>query len=217
MFCADKFTSHIRNVLARITNTLITAINAKTVLPKMLVMVLEDDVIKYLEHDDYGATEMYGKVITYIEKEIQDALFKFKSFIPQKAKRPGRPQIVWICPSIHKNYGRNTLRKKFGGQLELLLRGKPFTTVLKLKQVWNTDNDNLVAPHNKQLTRDGEYALWKAIDRSISFADRVIFNQGTETFARHRPFFHTNYNTHRHTNRGGCRHDCGRRLPPPPK
>ena len=88
VFCANS-QSNTRNVLACIITTTVHAINSKLALPKMMVFVLEDDVIEYLNHNNYGASEMFGKVITYIESEIQSAISVFKTRIPHKAKKIG--------------------------------------------------------------------------------------------------------------------------------
>ena len=191
--------------------------------------MLEDDIIKFLKHDDFGATELYGKIIDYIDTVLRDTVCKFKTFLPAKAKKFGYPHFLWICPSIHKNYENNTLRKKFGGQLELQLRGRPYTTVLKLKQIWEPNNDTLVSSVSSDLTNTGQCTLWQAINKSIAFADKIVFNQASFTEARQRIQNRRSFNQNqgqrqrditredihrRHNGRRSCCHR--RRLPPPP-
>ena len=48
-FASNSSFSHERNALGRLRNNLVFAMNTKKMLPKMLVVILEDDVIKYLE------------------------------------------------------------------------------------------------------------------------------------------------------------------------
>ena len=99
--------------------------------------------------------------------------------------------------------------------MEVQLRGKPFTTVLKLKQVWDSHNENYVNEHNKQITGDGELSLWRAIDRSIWFADKVVFN-GPHDGRRNCKFNNFESCGHRH-NYNKNYNVGGRKLPPPPQ
>ena len=118
---------------------------------------------------------MYGKVITYLESEIQKSILDFKAFMPKKAKRIGCPHFVWIAPSSHSKYKNNNLRRKFANELEIQLRGKPFTTVLRFRQVWEPNNPDLILQSGNELSSIGVYKFWGAVDRSIAFADKLIF------------------------------------------
>ena len=111
-FCASRSTvttSSIKNPIARIHNALVAGMQRSATLPKMIIIILEDDILSYLDHNDYGATEMYGKIITYLESEIQKSILNFKSFMPKKAKRVGCPHFVWIAPSSNSSYANNNL------------------------------------------------------------------------------------------------------------
>ena len=207
LISSDRYQSTIHSPIARLHNSLVNAMSQHASLPKMLVIIIEDDFIKYLEHNDYGATELFGKVLNYIESELQKTILKFKRMLPPKAVKLGFPQMVWIAPSLHQNYINNTMRKKFAAELDVQLRGRPFMIILRLKHVWDQNDDRLVED-NGRLSRLGRITLWQAIDCSIAFADRILFNNTrnkTPTYRR---------------GQGNCRRSfsgCKRRLPTPPK
>ena len=90
----------VKNRIARVINTLIYAMYAKAKLPKMLLIVLEDNIIQFLKYNDYGVTEMFGRVLEFMAKNIRSIIDEFKSKIPPKAKRVEHPQIIWIVPTI---------------------------------------------------------------------------------------------------------------------
>ena len=171
-------------------------------------MILEADIIRFLDHKDYGATELFGKIISYLEKEIRELIGKFKSMIPNKAKKYKTwPQVIWIPPSMHKNYVDNNFRRKFAGEMEQIIKGKPNSSVFKIKQVWQPNNDDLVYEHNSNLSPSGERKLWLAFDRTLWFADRILFNniqafprRNTAQTRRRLPVPTSN-------NRLGCHHD----------
>ena len=101
IFCMNQQSSNMRNILARILNNVITTLNRRKYLPKMIVFLLEDDLIQYLNHNNYGATELFGKVISYLEAQLRDTLYTFKSLLPTKAKKHNWPQMIWIPPANH--------------------------------------------------------------------------------------------------------------------
>ena len=206
-FCTGRATANIRNPLVRVHNALVTGMQRTATLPKMIVVVLEDDIIRHLNHNDYGATEMFGKVISYLELQLQNSILDLKALMPRKAKRVGCPHIVWIAPSIHQRYENNNLRKKFGNELETQLRGKPYTSVLRLRQVWDPNNNAFVTTGD--LSSLGQHKLWDSIDRSIAFADRLIFGAVRERV-------HNCYECNR-ASRPTCRAFIKprKRLPPP--
>ena len=172
----ERFSTRNTSPLARIINAFISGMERKQILPKIVVIVPEDDIINYLNHNDYGVTELFGKMIDYLDTELQKAAVNFKRSLPRRAKRAGCPQFVWICPSVHHNYLNNNLRRKFAAEMDVQLRGRPFTLVFKLKQLWNTSDGRLVEEDNNRLSKLGAKTLWQAIDRSICFANRLIFN-----------------------------------------
>ena len=182
---------------------LVSVMSRKISLPKMIILVLEDDVIKHLNHNDYGATELFGKIIDHMHNEITRTITTFKKFLPARAKKLAWPQIIWMAPTTHHNYLNNTLRKKFSSEMSVQLRGRQGTMILQPKQVWDSD-DNRLVEDNHCLSKLGRNYIWQAIDKSIAFADRTLFQSYQTT--QNRPI-----QQHR------IRFQQGRRrLPPPP-
>ena len=53
-FCSSKFSDRNTNMLSRILNSLITALNSKSQLPDYLLVILDNDLIKYLGCKKFG-------------------------------------------------------------------------------------------------------------------------------------------------------------------
>ena len=165
------------NMVARIINTLNYALFQKAKLPKMMIFVLEDDVIRYLKYNDYGVTEMFGKIIDYLSKNIRKVIDDFKAILPTKAKRVELPQLVWILPTTHRNYFNNNLRKKFCQEMENIINFQRDSCTLKLRQVWDARNADFVSPTRHRITHEGTKNLWEAVDRTIRYADWKLFKE----------------------------------------
>ena len=119
-----------------------------------------------------------------MEGELRSLVNRFKSLIPQKAKKYNWPQFIWVTPSIHKNYTNNVYRRKFAGEMEQIIKGKQNAAVFTIKQVWQPNNDDLVYDHNSRLSPTGERRLWQAIDRTLWFADKILFKNITTLHRR---------------------------------
>ena len=102
------------NPISRIHNALAKTMMDSASIPKMIVVILEDDLINYINYDDYGVTALYGRILDTLSRDLSAAVNKFREFLPQRAKKDAWPQFVWILPSTHNNYERNenALRKK---------------------------------------------------------------------------------------------------------
>ena len=64
-FASTKYKSNIHNVLARIRSQLYVAIKQEKVLPKVIVFVLDDDVVQQIHFNDFGLTEVYADICKY--------------------------------------------------------------------------------------------------------------------------------------------------------
>ena len=173
--------SHTRfdssNPLARIQNNLIRALANRSEIPKYIVVVLEDDVIKFLNYNDYGVSELYGKTIDYLFRELKNITTSFKNKLPQKARRITWPFFIWLTPTTHANYSNNALRKKFGHEMDALINGtinkRQFghsgAAALKLMQLWCCDDVTLTV--DGVISERGTEKLWQAVDRTIRYTD----------------------------------------------
>ena len=179
------------NPFSRIYNGLIYAMRTMGYIPMILVIVIEDDVIRYADYNDFGVTAMYGRVITYLADEINKAINEFKSILPQKCLREDWPQMLWVMPTTHDHYhqGTNTLRKKFAHEMEAQLRHQPKMHALHVNKLWQSNNVHLVDRYSHRITPLGMANFWKDVDRMVKFVHQ-----------------HFSDFTTKHTNTQGRRH-----------
>ena len=106
-----------RNRLARIHNTLVSAMSRTGMLPRLIVIVLENDLIDFMGHNDYGVSEMYGRILNTWRATFKKQWRSSGNTYHRNPFGKDWPKFVWIMPTIHSDYCDNTLRRKFGTEM----------------------------------------------------------------------------------------------------
>ena len=109
----NAFSSHNYNQLSRLRNSLIKAINECDRLPKYILVILEDDIIRETNFADCGLAQYYERELRWLISEFRKSIDTIKDMLPNKAKSRKYPKILWISPSLHDHYANNGLRKRF--------------------------------------------------------------------------------------------------------
>ena len=168
-----------RSVMCRLVNCFINAFNTKMKIPKWIVIVMEDDLIRNLPTRNKGMTAAYKKSISWMMTEQKKAVNRFKCYLPTRAKKHMNwPMIVWITPTLHVFYHNFNQRKKCTRALRAAADDHDII-ILPLRQVWDYKNTDLFTAAQLKYTNTGLTTLWTAVDRSIKFVDqRVSRNPG---------------------------------------
>ena len=172
-----------KNMLTRVYNCLISAMRRESTVPKMVLVVLEDDLINYVAYDDFGVSALYGKLINSLAGDMRAAAAEFKKkYLPAKATKQNWPQFIWVTPSMHVNYANNTLRKKFGTEIEKMLDFFNDTHAFRYgRNDWDCDRQHLVSAETKLITNNGARRLWRAIDKIVCNANEILFSSKNVT------------------------------------
>ena len=81
-FCSSHFSDKNVNAVSRILNSFITAVNMKTLLPSYLLIVLDNDLIEFMQYKKYGVSSLCGTWIEYLAKEIVTVIDKRNNSLP---------------------------------------------------------------------------------------------------------------------------------------
>ena len=111
-------TLHGGNILNRIYNCIIRGINVQILLPKLIVIVPDSDMIKNISYDAFGLSRIYGICADYIIKCIHHLITNHKSSLPAKCSRFKYPTVLWILPPGHQSFDDNHKRAKCAKALE---------------------------------------------------------------------------------------------------
>ena len=194
----NSFTSDNPSVIGRLANLMCQAIYGKNLvissgsscpsgtskkllpLPKIIVIVLDDDIICALAHVELdGLSKPIARVLNYIMTEHERMITAFKEYLPSKSIRNDHPQILWIQSPLHDNFTNNGDRYKFNKCLEESVKFHSNVHTLMLKKVWDSKNSELF-----QLNRYTSFDLqsyWEAIDRTVRYFDSILLKKLLKT------------------------------------
>ena len=167
VFCNSKFSSATTNLLVCLQNTFVAAINKNKLLPKYIILVLDDDLIKYLNFSGPSVSQLLGNWLEWLTKQFTQAVYNRKKVLPTKAKNSTSPCIYWCLAPGHSCFSlsNNELCKKHNLCLETLLRGRSDMWVIKMKDHWNFQDSTLVK--SDSISESGLYAYWGGVDAAF--------------------------------------------------
>ena len=141
----------------------------------MVVFIMEDDLLLTLDHKQYNDRELstiYNQWVNWLLNEVRKIMGAHVDYLPLKSRR--RTHIVWILPSKHCNYQNSRQRKLMGDCLLKISKLHEDNMALELKQIWDPDDFSLFYAEQNRFTNDRLNIFWRAVDRTIRFADAVI-------------------------------------------
>ena len=117
-FCNSRFSSSNTNMIARLQNTLATGFNKSKdkVLPSYIVVVLDDDLITYLDFKHEGAATLLGTWVEWLVAAFAELLESRLQQLTDKSKDQKQPVFFyWVTAPLHHQFSkeRNNLRVKF--------------------------------------------------------------------------------------------------------
>ena len=87
------------NVLNRLVNLLIMAIGEETLLPKAIIIDLDDDIMDELNHYTTGITISIGKMIEWLMNQIHNIITGYNEKLPSKSRKFKYPTVLWTFDS----------------------------------------------------------------------------------------------------------------------
>ena len=155
------------NLISRIRNVLVSALNQQDMAPKLIIFTLDDDMIKFLDYEKYGASIALGKIMDSLIENINDILKCRKEQLPKKATQ--NTHVIWIGAPLHQDFSdiENTLRVKLNACMESIIKQFPNMSFLQPRKGWLVDNHRMMK--NDSYTVEGARIYWRAVDAAIKF------------------------------------------------
>ena len=115
--------------------------------------------------------DFYTQVLDSLFKEICNTIDEYKKLLPEKAKRPHIPHVLWIAPPTHKFFKTMSNEDRSRFQSCLINAVKPYKsmTVLKMVKFWDSDNEQLFHRSSYRFSSEGLKNYWLSIDSAIRF------------------------------------------------
>ena len=176
-FANSKYISTDQNMLSRLRNLMVKAISDQILFPKYIVIVLDDDLIKFLNHEGYGITKSLGWLINNLMIEYDRLIETQKEYLSYKSKKSSHPILIWIEAPLHNEFDNNSEHLKFNKCLQEKSLFRRNMVSLHLKKVWDPSNKNYYLGHSQRFTTAGMDAYWTAIDRTIKYSDTILYKK----------------------------------------
>ena len=176
----------MRSGLARIVNALTEGFNKKDRLPTYIVLIIDRDMIKFMNFFNYGINQMLRDGLHYISRQLQRMIHTRMEDLT--SKRPGAilasPRIIWVKminrPKMDfhpEGTFNNTiaLRAKFNDMIDEVIPAYEKTHVVSISSVM----DNVVQNFTSlgELTPAGKSVYWKELDHHCKKIDRTPYKK----------------------------------------
>ena len=168
------------STISRIRNALVHGINKVGLLPKLVAIVPDDDIINFLNYSEEGISKSLGRVLDWIMREHNRITESYKEMLPLRAKRANYPQFIWIQAPTHDNFTNNLMRLKFNNAISSSVQFNENTWSLQLKKVWDSHCHSLYNKEDQKFTIDGIKSYWDAVDKTLHFADTILLKNPKE-------------------------------------
>ena len=163
------------DTLVRLVNCVIKGLNETAKLPRFIVVIPDQDIVKYVDCSGKSATIMLGAAIHWLITEMLKAVNSKKDELMRR--RPGavvlstEPKFVWVkminMPLVTKQMVK--VRAKFNKLLENALVDKANHYIIDINQALSA-NQNYFAVH-RQLSGSGKVKFWRELDTQIEQFD----------------------------------------------
>ena len=151
--CSSKSSCSEVNMLLRLKCLLLTGLNKHAKLPKYLLFIMDDDLIKFLNFYNQESAELFGALVESITKEFFMMIEICKSQLPKKAMRKDFPTVYWMAAPHTWKFRDNDQRQKLNLCAESIAKKLGSFKVIKIKEVWDPKDGTLV--HDGMITPVG--------------------------------------------------------------
>ena len=168
-YCNSRYNSPNSNMLQQLQNMMAMALNKNPKLPKFILLILDDDLIMYLDFKGEEVSSMLGTWLSWLMEQFESLISQRRDLLPMKSKRQYELCMYWCAVPVHSGFNtrRNEIRKKFNLCLESICKGKQDVRVIKMKERWSFEDKALVM--NDKITELGMDAYWDSVDCAFKF------------------------------------------------
>ena len=146
------------------------AINKEVLLPKVILVVLENDVLNAANHDNPGISLLCGKLMEWLVNQFHRIITAHKERLPSKLCKFKYPIVLWVSAPNHINLPNiNQFRDKFNTSLVSICALYQEMAGLNLK--WDTKNKSLVNSSGKY-TATGMATFWMEVNDAFQDWDK---------------------------------------------
>ena len=110
-------------------------------LPKLFVIILDADLTLQLEKTAEMKHQLHI-LTSWLASEFEKSLETYKDMLPQKAKKPNLPFLLWMAPPTHCHFTQKENEVWILQQqcLKEIISTKPCMQVLHMVKFWDAED-----------------------------------------------------------------------------
>ena len=167
--------SLVRDVLTRYVNCVVKALNDCTKLPRAIIIIPDDDILKFIDHNSDGIEKVVNTVINWINNNMIRAIECKREDL--RSRKSGavvsyEPKIIWVhmINRLAGTSGLSSLRSKYNETLENQLSTK--NNHFFMKVIAAMMDKNLFDSSNKLNHFYGRVCFWNEVDKQLELFDK---------------------------------------------
>ena len=126
------------NVISRIFNNYVQVVNEQVLLPKAVMIVIEEDLLRASDHYKKGTSTYLKPCLDWLANALFSATDQYKKQLPTKSRKFKYPQFFWVPAIFHNALGTsNVYRDKFNTCLNEVVQKTRGMKILELP-TWKT-------------------------------------------------------------------------------
>ena len=101
--CNKSISQGNGNIINRVRNAVVKLINDQWLLPKVILLILEGDILEEINHFKPGISGAIGRLLEWLANQLHRVITSHKERLPSKSRKYKYPTILWILPIISES------------------------------------------------------------------------------------------------------------------
>ena len=179
-FNNNKELSYDVNTISRMRNNLVGAVHDQKLLPKYVVVVLDDDIIQFARRritkgNDWST--IFSRIVRYLMCQFDRVIATHKEHLPMKCKRDDEPKFIWIKPPTNTNFSNNTMHNHFSEALSHNAQYYDAHYSLPMKKLWDYSDTALFNNSDRKFTAVGYKTYWESVNKTVKYTDTLYMKK----------------------------------------
>ena len=195
--------SEITNIMTRMVNSLVKALNEVKVLPRIILVIPDDNILHQVGklNPSTDALIVIEKAVNWMLTQMERAISSKKEYLRKRkpgAVTSGEPKVIWVKMLKRYNACNNLMqiRNMFNDTVEKCMLDKSAHYIIDICEKLS-DPCYFMPAEPYDLTNDGKTRFWKELDmllesfdhQKISLKPRRMEQTEKEFGKKHKPQF----------------------------
>ena len=89
------------NIIGRLCNAIVNAINKEVLLPKAIILIFENDLLNAVDHYNPRISILCGRLTEWLANNVHKDITSYKEKLPSKSRKFKYPEILWVPLPLH--------------------------------------------------------------------------------------------------------------------